>query len=338
MDEQAFHNYLQSLHLAEDEIQASIAIAQRFEDFLAERPGARTAETAWDFSRLLINKGGNTEANYVALFRYCRIIRDDEMFIAILELVDGGEVGQNLYRMVGERFGSVFRDEVFAGLGVAPYGTPSPEKPAYLQPVIERLRVRLGDEACADLLSVSLRDLPDEDYLPEREKFKQAGSVDAYLIRRKADFVARLEACQREGRLFFMQEITDEVLDFVRGDPEIGGGRRVGNIIYGAKIPYLTRQYLAETDPVLKRYYACHCPWARDAIKNGGVQLSATFCNCSGGFHKKPWEVIFGRRLRVDVLESALKGDMRCRFAIHLPEEAVVPAPRGALYEGLRQG
>ena len=61
----------------------------------------------------------------------------------------------------------------------------------------------------------------------------------------------------------------------------------------------------------------------REAIKRGDVRLFADFCSCSGGFHKKPFEAIFGQRLKVDVLESVLKGDERCRFAIHLPVEAL---------------
>jgi hypothetical protein len=121
--------------------------------------------------------------------------------------------------------------------------------------------------------------------------------------------------------LFFAQEITDEVLAFVKNDPEIGGGRREGNIVYETKIPFMTTAYLAETAPTLKRYFYCHCPWAREAIKNGDVTLTATFCNCSAGFHKKPWEVALGKPVRAEVVESVLKGDDRCRFAIYLPEE-----------------
>ncbi len=98
-------------------------------------------------------------------------------------------------------------------------------------------------------------------------------------------------------------------------------GVREGSLLYITKIPYNTKQYLAESDPTLKRFYACHCPWARQAIKNGNIHLNAVFCNCSGGFSKKPWEVIFGQTLKVDLLESALKGDSRCRFAVHLPEK-----------------
>ena len=322
MNKQGFRDRLQSLGLNEEQIEASISIAERFEAYVHQPDRIPSADTAWAFSQLLIEEGNNTEENYIALIRYCQFIKNNDMFVAMLELVDGGEVGDNLYRRVSERFGTEIRDEIFTGIGVAPYGTPSPDKPAYMQPVIERLEARVGDEACNEFLSASLRDLPDEYFLSEREKFRQAGNIDAYLLQRKEAFLTGLEECQLEGRLFFAQEITEEVLDFVRNDPEMGGGRREGNIIYETKIPYMTKQYLAEADPALKRYYACHCPWARDAIKNSGVKLAEIFCQCSGGFHKKPFEVIFERPLKVKVLESILKGGSRCRFAIYLPEEA----------------
>jgi hypothetical protein len=105
----------------------------------------------------------------------------------------------------------------------------------------------------------------------------------------------------------------------VRSDPEIGGGRRIGNIVYETKIPFMTKQYLAESDPTLKRYFYCHCPWAREAVKSG-EKVAPIFCNCSAGFHKKPWEAALSQKIRVDVLESVLQGDSRCRFAIHLPK------------------
>lgn len=323
MDKQGFRNMLQSLELNEEQIEASITIAGRFEAYIIDEHGKMPpADAAWAFSRRLIEEGHNSQDNYMALIRYCRFIKNNTMFVALLELVDGGEVGDNLYRRVGERFGAEIRDEIFAGIGVAPYGTPSPDKPAYLHPVIERLEARLGKDACNEFLSASLRDLPDEYFLPEREKFRQASDIDAYLRHRKGAFVARLEECQREGNLFYAQEITGEVLDFVRSDPEMGGGRREGNIIYETKIPYMTKQYLLETDPTLKRYFACHCPWARDAIKNGNVKLAGIWCQCSAGFHKKPFEIIFEQPLKVEVLESVLTGDTRCRFAISLPEQA----------------
>ena len=320
MDEQGFRTILVNRNMPGDRLAPALALAARFDAFLMGKPA--TAETAWAFSKILIDEGSNTEENYITLLRYCRFIQNHDMYVAFMELVDGGEVSGNLYRKVGKQFGKQLRQEIFAGIGVTPYGTPTPEKPATLQPVIERLEAKIGLEACADFLSAGLRSLPTRYFLGERRKYKQAAGIDEYLRQRKEGFVAQLEACLREGRPFFAQEITQEVIDFVRNDPEMGGGRRAGNIIYETKIPYMTQKYLAETDPTLRRYYACHCPWAREAIQNGDVRPAETFCYCSGGFHKKTFEVIFNQPLKVEVLESALKGDDRCRFAIHLPSEA----------------
>ncbi len=316
MPVQTFREMLSGLGLSEAEIEAAFRIAEEYSEYLDQPGRERSAETAWAFSRLLMAQGRNTRANYLALMRYCRFFHQYEMMVGFLELVDGAEVSQNLYRMVAERFGPAVRDAVFDGIGVPPLGLPTPQKPAYVQPVIRRLEQRVGAEACGEFLSACLRDLPDEEYEGEKDMLRRAGSVEAYLRGRKQAFIEELEACLREGRPFYAQEITPEVLEFVRNDPEMGGGRREGSVIYETKIPYMTAKYLAETDPRRKRYYACHCPWARDAILRGDVQVAETFCQCSGGFHKKPLEMALGRPFKVTVLESALKGDLRCRFAM----------------------
>jgi hypothetical protein len=317
MDKQGFRAMLAGRNLPADKLDAALAVAEHFEGF-AEQSGGFSAETAWAFSKILIAEGQNSEENFMTLARYGLFTKNNAMFVAFLEVLDGGEAQENLYKRVGERYGETLRDEVFDGIGLAPFGIPTPEKPRYMQPVIERLERDLGAEACRALIGDSLRDLPDEYYVKEREVYQSCQDVDEYITHKKQRFVAQLEACQHEGRLFFAQEITDEVLAFVRDEPEIGGGVRVGDIVYETKIPFLTKQYLAETDPTLKRYYYCHCPWAREAIRSG-EKVAPMFCHCSAGFHKKPWEAALGQKIQVDVLESVLAGADRCRFAIHLP-------------------
>ena len=321
MDKQGFGKMLQAFHWEEKVIKAATALAEKLEEFAKGKEP--TAETAWAFSRQLIKERKNSIRNYIALVLYCQFIRNNDMYVAFLELVDGGEVSKNLYAKVGKKFGEEVRDEVFSGTGIAPYGTPTPDKPAYIHPVIKRLEKKVGEKACIEFLSAGLRNLPERDYLEGRGKYRQAGDIDTYLRQKKEGFLAQLEDFRREGRMFFAQEITAEVIKLVRNNPEMGAGRREGNIIYETKIPYMAKQYLAETDPTLKRYYACHCPWARDAIKNGDVKIARNLCYCSGGFMKKSWEVIFKQPLKVEVLESVLSGGELCRFAIHLPKEAL---------------
>lgn len=319
MDTPAFRKFLETRKLSEERIQASIALAERFEAFIQSVGGKAGAETTGAFSSLLIQEGQNTYDNLITVARYGRFMKNNEVYVAILELLDGEEAQPNLYKKVGELFGEAVRDEVFAGIGVSPLGIPNTEKPRFMFPVIERLVAKVGQKKVEKLLSACLRDLPDEYYKNERRKFLRAKDIDDYIAKRHRAFVRTLRKCQGQGELFFSQEVTDEVVEYVKQNAEIESGVRDGKILYVSKIPYNTKQFLVETDPTMKRYYACHCPWAREAIKNGSVKPNSIFCNCSGGFSKKSWEVIFRQTLDVEVLESALQGDMRCRFAIHLP-------------------
>jgi effector-binding domain-containing protein len=97
------------------------------------------------------------------------------------------------------------------------------------------------------------------------------------------------------------------------------------NTVYTEKLvpPWNREAYAQATNPVEKRYYGCFCSLVKEVIRTG-EELSPTFCNCSAGWYVQMWETILGRRpIRVDVVQSILRGDDRCVFAIHLPEELV---------------
>jgi hypothetical protein len=223
---------------------------------------------------------------------------------------------------VGQVVGEQKRDAIFAEIDLPPLGISNWQKSHITRTVMQRLEQCVDADAYRKIFSGSFRDLRDAYYLENKKRYNEIGNFDKYLELKSQEFIAQLEQVKAEDGLFFSQEITDAVIDFVRNDPEISQGVRQGNILYVTKIPYLTKEYLAETDPDKKRYYYCHCPWARESLRQAEGPVSAKFCRCSAGFHKKPWEVIFGQPLEVDVVESVLQGDLRCRFAIHLPESA----------------
>ena len=161
---------------------------------------------------------------------------------------------------------------------------------------------------------------PREEYLPEREKFLASGSIDDFLENRHKEYVDSLQRHMEEKTLYFTQEIDEEVLEYVRNTPTCQSGVREGDVIHVTKIPYMAKKYLHEKDPKKKRYYYCHCPWVREAILSG-VKISPNFCYCSAGFEKRPWDVIFDQPVKADVVETVLKGDPICKFAIHVPKE-----------------
>jgi hypothetical protein len=82
----------------------------------------------------------------------------------------------------------------------------------------------------------------------------------------------------------------------------------------------MAKKYLHEKDEKKKRYYYCHCPWVREAILSD-LKVSPNFCYCSAAFEKRVWDVIFDQPVKADVVESVLKGDPICKFAIHIPKD-----------------
>ncbi len=328
MDQDGFRQFLQERQLDEAAISASLSIVARFEDFLrAENLSADVhsadADSARAFSAHLIQHDLNTYENYIALIRCGLFVENWAIYVAFLDLIDGAEALDNLHRKLGEAIGEQARDAVFADIDLPPLGTPHTGKAPLMQAVMARIEETVDPAVSRALLAVSLRDLPDTWYSGLKEKFTACGSVDAYLEQKGRDYIAELTALKDEGKPYFTQVVTDEMIAFVERTPEIRQGVREGNVIYEVKIPYMTREYLAETDEQRKRYYYCHCPWARESLKNDAAQVPGTFCQCSAGFHKRPWEIIFDQPLEADVVESVLMGDPWCKIAIHLPEHAV---------------
>lgn len=328
MDSGGFRAFLGARQLDDVTIDRSIRIVEEFEDFLQQpnQGGSGSLKAAdradvLSFMSVLVGEGRSDSESIIALARYGLHIGNHDLQAASLELVDGEEAMRNLHTRLAEQLGEAVRDRVFEGVELPVLGASNTDRARLNRTVMDRLEDAVDPATCRALLSGSLRDLPDAWYQGLKEKYESAGSFDAFLERKRADFIAELEALRDSGRLFFTQEITDEVIEFVRDNPEISAGVREGNILYEAKIPYMADAYLREEDEQIKRHLYCHCPWARESLRMGESPVSPTFCQCSAGYHKRPYELILGRELKADVVESVLAGDLWCKFAIHLPED-----------------
>jgi len=83
---------------------SALELAERFEQ-LAEQTGGFSTATAWAFSNILVAEGQNSEENFITLARYGLFIKNNAVFVAFLEVLDGGEAQENLYKRVAERYG-----------------------------------------------------------------------------------------------------------------------------------------------------------------------------------------------------------------------------------------
>ena len=147
----------------------------------------------------------------------------------------------------------------------------------------------------------------------------RTSGVSGLLKYRHESLLSELEEHARSGKPWYEQLITPEVVEMVRQNPEIQAGVQIGDSIFVTKIPYAPVAYMKEDDPRLKRYYQCHCPLARASILDESFAVSPLFCYCSGGYEKLVFDVVFGAPVQVEVVESALAGDLKCRFRIRLP-------------------
>ncbi len=218
--------------------------------------------------------------------------------------------------------GSGARERVMAQTRVPREGAPPEAYPGPTARFVKALEAELGTAQAEHVLAWNVHGLSPAPFEEERRVLNDLGSIDAWL----ADFhrrqVAVLRARAADGRLWSEQKITEEVADFVEASPEILGGVRRGGLIYATKIPYDPARYLASKDRLERRQLACHCPLAASSIVDGGAEVPPLWCNCSAGFVKFRFDVVFGQETEAEVIESVLAGGEVCRFAIKIPEAA----------------
>ncbi|MHA1905742.1 MAG: hypothetical protein ACW98Y_00450 [Candidatus Thorarchaeota archaeon] len=325
MDKDGFRKYLTDREqpIPEEQVIENMKMVERFEEYLKQfDKGLETATEVefTKFSEILIDKGLNTYLNYAALSRYAYFVQNMDLYLPILAIFDGGEVMNVLHERLGEHVGEEKRDEILPKDRLPHLGMPDTDKMLVTRDVVGRMEKILDPADCKKILADVAHGLPRDFRKGEREKYLKAGSIDEYLKQKRENCITELEKHRDEGTLFYNQYITDDVVEFVKSRPDVYSGERRGNTIYHTKIPFMVQEFLDATDDKTKRYYACHCAWARESIMDDKVDVSEDFCHCSGGFTKMPWEAAFDQPLEYEMVKSALKGDEECSFVIQLPE------------------
>jgi len=154
------------------------------------------------------------------------------------------------------------------------------------------------------------------------KKYLTIADVDLLLNKLNDKFLNALRKCHKSGELFFNQKIDDVAMN----EYETGkwSMRREGTKIILTKNPFMMGKYLAGTDNKMKRYYACHCPWARQSILTDRT-VSKSFCYCSFGHDKYELESAFGRQLDGRVVCSVLEeGSLQCVFEVDIPDDIAI--------------
>ncbi len=157
MDKEGYRKYLTDREqpIPEDEIIETTRMVEKFEEYLKQF--GKTLDTAAapevrKFTKSLIGEGRNTYTSYVALTRYGYFIKNMNLFLAVLELLDGAEVMNVLHERLGEHVGEAKRDKTLPEHELPPLGLPSSEKVNVTRQVLKKMNRVLTPDECKKVL------------------------------------------------------------------------------------------------------------------------------------------------------------------------------------------
>ena len=285
-----YREYLQRQGIPGDAIEKQMKIVGDFVTFVTDPGINETIATAGKgtvdtIARKLISEGRNTLENFSALCDYANWLGQRSLYVALIELMDCHNAMAVLADELERRHGRGVLDQIFRE-GLPPLGANERERWAFTRVITERMASMIAPAEIRAAWFQVQHGMPAEAWregeAADKEKFRQCGSIDEFLTLKRRERDAMLTRLRDEDKLWYTVTINDEVLDFIKSDPEMEVGQRQGNKIYISKVPYNAVRYLHASDARLKRYYACHCPLVREAILQE-QPIAPEVCNCSLG-------------------------------------------------------
>jgi effector-binding domain-containing protein len=215
---------------------------------------------------------------------------ETEIRVALMMPGWAAQLGSSLHRVAGPEVRRRVLDAVPCPAVVAAPG----EWTAWVSEVLGRLDAAVADPRLRrEILKGCAHRFPDWRIERMRARYQELGSLDALLVEMRLD-------------------------QSVQGQSWYESPVRVGGTIYVTKDPVDQEGWKAAPDVAARQASYCHCGLVGQALRSG-TALSATHCYCGSGWYDQLWEGILGEPVEVEVLQSILKGDDCCTFAINLP-------------------
>ncbi len=265
MRELEFRELCAKRGLSPEQVEAEVSAVRGFEADLAGRGLSLDDAGEGDLREHLvglIEKGLNSEERLIGLARYSHMTGRYDRYIHILGVISAREVLPNIAARTARLAGEGLRDQVFSAFALPPLGSPQDAYPRVVEPILRAMQARLPEATCREILAGNHHDVPVEAFTEDREVYAKSG-LEGLLRFRHERLLKQLEDHARSGQPWYEQEITADVVSFVRGNPEIQAGARIGDSIFVTKIPYAPVAYIRATEPRWKqsRSRSSRAPW-----------------------------------------------------------------------------
>ena len=123
---EGFRELLEGCGYTQEQIESCVAGVDLFDAYVSEQGGSvegASADAVPLFASSLIERGLNQRPHFVGLYHYAGMIRDYELQVAVLQLLDGFEIPGNLHRFIGEVLGDDVQARIFEGVDLPQLGT-----------------------------------------------------------------------------------------------------------------------------------------------------------------------------------------------------------------------
>jgi len=264
-----------------------------------------------------IDEKTNDIESILTLARYVHCVDRQDLYIYFTSLWGGLGVIENIKVRFDQTMMPLSSESILTAQE-PPLGSDPSLVPPFTALFMNQLEEVCSSQQVKAVLAGNNHGLNKEAFMKEKALYEASPSLEVYLKEYHQRRVQELQDYCDQDKIWFEQKITQETVDFVKANQELLSAVLEDDTLMLTKIPYDPQKYLSTQDPRLKRYYACHCPFARNAILKNNPKISNQWCYCSAGFEKFHFETIMDKQLDVEVLQSALQGDAICRFAIHL--------------------
>jgi hypothetical protein len=318
-EEERFRALLRRRGMDEEPSVRAVATCQTFLEGEGIVPGGASVQDLREYLDARLLTGDDVIGELPALAAYSAMIGDMESFSYLRALLNTDGVLEAMAQRLQELEGDSVRSQALVGVTIPPAGAPLELYPVEIARFMRQLQRELPPERCVEVLSGNFHRVPPESFDAKKARFEAAMDLDSFLAGERDILLQELEGCLSSGQPWHDIVVSEELLGLVRADDTMGAGRRQGDRIIHTKLPYDAMALAREQDPVRRRFHVCHCPLVRTALRDG-VAVPALFCQCSAGFARLPYAALFGEVPKVEVLETALGGAERCRFAISIPK------------------
>ncbi len=272
------------------------------------------------FVEKMVQTKTNDVDHFVAMMRYFRVTKQHEIFVRLTQYTGALDVIESIYRKMNQVLGKERAQDIQKNYPVPVLGTDMIKINQFTEKLMEEIKLKTSELEMKRILTDNHHLIPRDAFKEERIIYEASTSLDAYLKDLHQRKVEELTRFFEQDRVWFEQIITQDVIDFVKNNPEIMSGVLKDDQLYITKIPYDTNQYIKAESDQMKSYHACHCPFAKASILEKGINIDAGWCYCSAGFTKLPFEVALNQELPIECISTALKGDPLCRFKIDLSQ------------------